>query len=608
MHDEAAAQAAAARFKYNVEFDSELEMKRTAEYSGQGDSYQKKPRFNQAAYPSYPITVGPPSIGLGASSPDMYQQQFGSPMMPPQYGQPSTPGYQNNPGFQSPTAQYGQFPNTPMMQQFPGGYQGYGNAFPQQMGGVTANNAVRTVYLGNVPPEATIEDVLNHVRGGPLESIRLLPEKNCIFVSFLDGAAAAAFHADANNKKINIHGQELKVGWGKASSVPASVLVAVQTSNASRNVYLGNLEDSVSDESIRQELSKYGPIDTIKMVRDKNCAFVHFLSIGTAMKVVQQLPQEPEWQNRRVNYGKDRCAYVPKGQVAAAGPAQGGYAYVNGMAYPQNYGMSYGQVAGYDPYGQGGMDGSALGNRTVYLGNIHPETTTEEICNVIRGGILHHIRYIPEKHIAFVSFIDPNAAAAFSSMATYQGVMIHNRRLKVGWGKNSGPLPGAIAMAVQGGASRNVYIGNIDEAVTEDKLRHDFAEYGEIELVNTLREKNCAFVNFTNIANAIKAIDGIKNNEEYKRFRINYGKDRCGNPPRNASAQGVPVGLGMMTGTSAPSSRVVSSAIPKARVPSESDAKYLGGDIDLDEDVGMGAGEPSVLLSEDGPGSVHKEF
>jgi hypothetical protein len=74
----------------------------------------------------------------------------------------------------------------------------------------------------------------------------------------------------------------------------------------------------------------------------------------------------------------------------------------------------------------------------------------------------------------------------------------------------------------------------LDEAWTEERLRQDFSEYGEIELVNTLREKSCAFVNFTNIANAIKAIEGMRNREEYRRFKINFGKDRCGNPPRQA--------------------------------------------------------------------------
>jgi hypothetical protein len=115
--------------------------------------------------------------------------------------------------------------------------------------------------------------------------------------------------------------------------------------------------------------------------------------------------------------------------------------------------------------------------------------------------------------------------------------MIHNRRLKIGWGKHSGALPPAVALAVSGGASRNVYIGNLDETWTEERLRQDFSEFGEIELVNTLREKSCAFVNFTNIANAIKAIEAIRGKEEYKKFKVNFGKDRCGNPPRQVQQQ-----------------------------------------------------------------------
>lgn len=40
-------------------------------------------------------------------------------------------------------------------------------------------------------------------------------------------------------------------------------------------------------------------------------------------------------------------------------------------------------------------------------------------------------------------------------------------------------------------------------------------------------------MNFTNISNAIKAIDGVKNKPEYTNLRIAHGKDRCANPPRS---------------------------------------------------------------------------
>ncbi|KAL1893151.1 hypothetical protein Sste5346_006583 [Sporothrix stenoceras] len=395
----------------------------------------------------------------------------------------------------------------------------------------------RTVYLGNIPADTPADELLSHVRSGQIESVRMLPDKNCAFISFLDASSATHFHSDAILKKLCIKGQDVKVGWGKPSQVPTSVALAVQQSGASRNVYLGNLPDEITEDELREDLGKFGAIDTIKLVREKNIAFIHFLSISNAIKAVTQLPQEANWQSpRRVYYGKDRCAYVSKTQQQNAAQYLGiapGYANMltgadrdiisNALAQQSVAAAAVATTAG-------GI--SNLGNRTIYLGNIHPETTIEEICNVVRGGLLHHVRYIPDKHICFVTFIDPTAAASFYALSNLQGLMIHNRRLKIGWGKHSGALPPAIALAVSGGASRNVYIGNLDETWTEERLRQDFTDFGEIELVNTLREKSCAFVNFTNIANAIKAIEAIRSKDEYKKFKVNFGKDRCGNAPR----------------------------------------------------------------------------
>jgi hypothetical protein len=165
-----------------------------------------------------------------------------------------------------------------------------------------------------------------------------------------------------------------------------------------------------------------------------------------------------------------------------------------------------------------------------------------------------------DKHIAFVTFIDPAAAFTFFQVASYQGMTLNNRRLKIGWGKNSGPLPPTLALAVHAGATRNVYIGNIEdfETFTEDRLKRDFGEYGDIELVNFLKEKNCAFVNFTNISNAIKAIDGVKNKPEYANLRIAHGKDRCANPPRSGP-QGGSGGRRMASGNGANGGEPVSA-------------------------------------------------
>jgi hypothetical protein len=154
--------------------------------------------------------------------------------------------------------------------------------------GQTNNVTSRTVYVGNLPATASVDELLNLVHFGPLESIRVLPEKSCVFLSFLDGPTAAQFYADAVVKKLSLHGQELKIGWGKPSPVPSQVALAIQQSNASRNVYLGGLDENTTEEQLRDDLSRFGLIDQVKIVRDKNIGFVHFLSISIATKVFIQ--------------------------------------------------------------------------------------------------------------------------------------------------------------------------------------------------------------------------------------------------------------------------------------------------------------------------------
>ncbi|KAH9959088.1 hypothetical protein BC827DRAFT_1269098 [Russula dissimulans] len=274
---------------------------------------------------------------------------------------------------------------------------------------------------------------------------------------------------------------------------------AQERGNASRNVYLGGLDEG----------------------RDKNIGFVHFLSISVATKVVNALPTEPAWAGKRVNYGKDRCAYIPKLQPAAAQAAQAVAAQslvaqsAVASLSPINTSVGdFGSFAPYSPFTPEGFGVLGSANRTVYLGNIHPETITEDLCNAIRGGVLQSIRYMQDKHIAFVTFIDPAAALTFFHAASYQGLTLNNRRLKLGWGKNAGPLPPALALA------------------------RDFDEYGDIELVDFLKEKNCTFVNFTNVNSAIEAIEGVKNKPDYSNLRIAHGKDRCANPPRSGPQGG----------------------------------------------------------------------
>ncbi|CCD25544.1 Mrn1p NDAI_0F02260 [Naumovozyma dairenensis CBS 421] len=455
----------------------------------------------------------------------------------------------------------------------------------------------RTVYLGNIPSDLTVKELLDHVRSGVIEDVKIIPEKLCAFISFLDENSALLFHSDAILKRLNINGKDIKIGWGKSTAVDPMIATRIINDGATRNVFIGQLktksfdpnkakvtkmppsrnhdinatisnendekengvdtahvegevevgeeEEPISDAKLRKDLADFGDIDCIKIVEDKGIAFIHFASITSAIKCVHNLNSMNDYYStKKIFYGKDRCAFITKTQQHNAAQFLGIQSGMKNLIefsdrnVISNALLQQSAAAAAIATSAGGPNN--LGNRTIYLGNLPKDIRVEEICNVVRGGLLQSVKLLGDRYVCFVTFIDPTAAAQFFAMSSLHGLTIQKKRCKVGWGKHSGPLSNALALAVSHGASRNIYIGNIDFATdkkrdnpifTEDSLRKMFSMYGEMEQINFLPEKNCCFINFTNISNAILALDKIKSNPVFKDLKINFGKDRCGNIP-----------------------------------------------------------------------------
>lgn len=103
-------------------------------------------------------------------------------------------------------------------------------------------------------------------------------------------------------------------------------------------------------------------------------------------------------------------------------------------------------------------------------------------------------------------------------------------------------------------------------------------------LLTRFRSRNCAFVNFTNISNAIKAIDGVKNKSDYANLRIAHGKDRCANAPRSGPQGGS--GARRSASGNGPSSAGPASAVEPGAEGGNSET-LLGEDDIKDEPVDL---------------------
>jgi len=204
-----------------------------------------------------------------------------------------------------------------------------------------------------------------------------------------------------------------------------------------------------------------------------------------------------------------------------------------------------------DPLGNRGAFAGPV-PRTVYIGGIDATTTAAELCEYIKGGMLDNIKVMPEKNCAFVTFVFPEGAQIFFEYAS-QGFLLKGRQVKVGWGKPSN-VPQDVLSAAHRGATRNVYLGNLDDTMSDQRLYEELSYYGQIESILFLAEKRCAFVSFTSLLSALKvcspcfsvtvshpttflylmfrqAVDGMMVSPMYRHYRINFGKDNCAKSP-----------------------------------------------------------------------------
>lgn len=183
----------------------------------------------------------------------------------------------------------------------------------------------RSVWLGNLDVMTTagqLNDVFCHY--GAIESLRLLPEKSCAFVNFIDRADAIRAKDDI---LIRLGGQipqlsdtPVRVGFGKIDSVPTAAPststlkysmsssslsslasdredegrehVGKQSPNGmgpdpnaqpSRALWVGSIPSHTTPGTLLSIFAPFGAVESARVLTNKQCGFVNFESIDSAI-------------------------------------------------------------------------------------------------------------------------------------------------------------------------------------------------------------------------------------------------------------------------------------------------------------------------------------
>ncbi|CAG8676189.1 7752_t:CDS:2 [Dentiscutata erythropus] len=155
--------------------------------------------------------------------------------------------------------------------------------------------------------------------------------------------------------------------------------------------------------------------------------------------------------------------------------------------------------------------------RSLWIGNIDPNLSTQDLMHLFSPyGSIESLRLLPDKECGFVNFVRvEDAIRAKDDIMNRMGSRVGNCIVRVGYGKadslNNHDLSPSSQTQLQ--PTRALWIGNIPTSTTPLILQNIFAPYGPIESARVLTHKNCGFVNFEKLDDAVKAKKALHGKE-----------------------------------------------------------------------------------------------
>ncbi|GAA6008981.1 hypothetical protein JCM10207_004054 [Rhodosporidiobolus poonsookiae] len=231
----------------------------------------------------------------------------------------------------------------------------------------------RSLWVGNLDPKTTPAELQAvFAPYGAIESLRLIPEKECGFVNFVSVQDAMRAKEDVLNRlggQLTKTSGLVRIGYGKAESTPAPTAPGlvhprstasgtILTSSADLNLqtqptralWIGSIPSSTTPNHLLAIFSAFGPIESARVLTHKSCGFVNFERLDDAVAARKALNNR-EILGAEVGVVRIGFAKVPtkvingpfsnqvNGDGTPIAPANGGGGATNGIgSYPHVFG------------------------------------------------------------------------------------------------------------------------------------------------------------------------------------------------------------------------------------------------------------------------------
>ncbi|ORY03513.1 ARM repeat-containing protein, partial [Basidiobolus meristosporus CBS 931.73] len=158
----------------------------------------------------------------------------------------------------------------------------------------------RSLWIGNIDSSLTTADLMSIFSPyGPIESLRLLPEKECAFVNYVKIEDAIRAREEMQGGRVG--NCIIRVGYGKADIYTSDA----QTMQPTRALWIGNISASITPAALQAVFAPFGAIESARILTHKNCGFVNFEKVEDAAKARKEMNNKEIYGSAvRIGYAK----------------------------------------------------------------------------------------------------------------------------------------------------------------------------------------------------------------------------------------------------------------------------------------------------------------
>lgn len=204
----------------------------------------------------------------------------------------------------------------------------------------------------------------------------------------------------------------------------------------SRSLWIGNLDPTVTEEELRTSFEPYGPIESLRLLPSKECAFVNFQDIGHAVQARERL-QGAAIGNMIIRIGYGRAENGLGNSIASGSGSGMGTPSIltNELTRNGPTPLSYATDFAHPATTVSGMAGS-VNTKSVWVGQIDPDCTVEMLRDAFgQFGDIESCRVLDAKNCAFVNFA--HAADAEVARRAMNGARLGTSTIKTGFAKSA---------------------------------------------------------------------------------------------------------------------------------------------------------------------------